>query len=174
MYLAVMSSHLGQLGRRFLPDNARLLPSGGATNIPTFLALLGGQLDVVVLLDGNAQRQRIDNAIASGKLNASRIYSVDEFVRVSGADIEDLFEPAEYLELYNATFAKSLRVRDLKGNDRIVKRIARKEGRDFDHGRVAAHFLIAQSGVIPALSTATINRFDAVLGALADALPAVP
>lgn len=174
LYLAVMSTNLAQLGRSSLPDNARLLPSGGATNIPTFLALLGGQLDVVVLLDGNAQRQRVDNAIASGKLHASRIFSVDKFVNVPGADIEDLFEPAEYLTLYNATFTRSLKEKDLKGGDRIVKRIARKEGRDFDHGRVAAHFLMTQGSVIPTLSAATIDRFDAVIGALSNALPAVP
>jgi len=174
LYLAVMSTNLGRLGRISLPANARLLPSGGATNIPTFLALLGGQLDVVVLLDGNAQRQRIDNAIMSGKLNASRVFSVDKFVSVPGADIEDLFEPAEYLALYNATFARSLKAKDLKGSDRIVKRIARKEGREFDHGRVAAHFLMTQGTVIPALSAATIDRFEAVLGALSNALPAVP
>jgi hypothetical protein len=169
-----MSTNLGRSGRNSLPDNARLLPSGGATNIPTFLALLGGQLDVVVLLDGNAQRQRIDNAIVSGKLNASRVFSVGKFVSVPGADIEDLFEPAEYLALYNATFARSLKAEDLKGSDRIVKRIARKEGRDFDHGRVAAHVLMTQGSVIPALSAATIDRFEAVIGALSNALPAVP
>jgi len=83
-----------------------------------FLALLGGQLDVVVLLDGKAQRQRIDNAIAAGELSASKV-CIDSFVGVPGADIEDLFEPAEYLALYNATFGARLKLKDLKGNDRI-------------------------------------------------------
>lgn len=174
LYLTVMSTNLGRLSRKTIPDNARLLPSGGATNIPTFLALLGGQLDVVVLLDGNAQRQRIDHAIASGKLSASRIFSVDKFVSVPGADIEDLFEPEEYIALYNATFKTSLKAKDMKGSDRIIKRIARKEGRDFDHGRVAAHFLMTQDRVIPTLSAATIDRFEAVIGALSNALPSIP
>lgn len=174
LYIAVMSSHLGHLGRRSLPDNVRLLPSGGATNIPTFLALLGGQLDVVVLLDGKAQRQRIDNAIVSGRLSENRVFSVDKFVSVPGADIEDLFEPAEYLALYNATFARSLKAKDLKGSDRIVKRIARKEGHEFDHGRVAAHFLMNQVALIPGLSVATLDRFEAVIGTLSDALPVAP
>jgi hypothetical protein len=174
LYLAVMSAHLEELGRNSLPDNARLLPAGGATNIPTFIALLGGQLDVVVLLDGNAQRQRIDNAIVSGKLNATRVFSVDNFVDTPGADIEDLFQPAEYVSLYNATFGKSLVVEELTGSDRIIKRIARKEGDDFDHGRVAAHFLMNQGSVIPALSVDTIGRFESVILALSNALPAVP
>lgn len=174
LYLSVMSSHLGRLGRSALPESARVLPSGGATNIPTFLALLGGQLDVVVLLDGNSHRQRIDNAIAAGKLNASRVFSLDKFTNVPGADIEDLFEPGEYVALYNATFQRSLKVKDLKGSDRIVKRIERKEGNAFDHGRVAGQFLMTQGDVLPQLSVATLERFDVVIRTLANALPTVP
>lgn len=174
LYLAIMSSHLGKLGRSAVPDNVRWLPSGGATNIPTFLALLGGQLEVVVLLDGNAQRQRIDNAIASGRLDASRVLSVDRFAKIAGADIEDLFEPAEYVNLFNATFQRTLKVKDLKGKDRIVQRIERKEGRQFDHGRVAAQFLMDQVSVIPTLSDDTIGRFEAILTAIAEALPSAP
>jgi predicted ATP-dependent endonuclease of OLD family len=174
IYLSVMSSHLGSIGRTSLPDNCRLLPAGGATNIPTFLALLGGQLEVVVLLDGNAQRQRIDNVIAAGRLSASRVLSLDKFAEIVGADIEDLFTPAEYLTLYNATFTRSLKEKDLKGSDRIIKRIARKEGKDFDHGRVAAYFLMDQAKLIPTLSDTTISRFEAVITALSNALPPVP
>jgi len=174
LYLAIMSAHLGRFGRTSFPENVRLLPSGGATNIPTFLALLGGQLDVVVLLDGNAQRQRVDNAIAAGRLNASRVFSVEKFVSVAGADIEDLFEASEYVALYNTAFQRSIRLKDLKGSDRIVKRISRKEGKDFDHGRVAAHVLMDQDNILPTLSTATIDRFEAVIRALSNALPPVP
>jgi hypothetical protein len=39
---------------------------------------------------------------------------------------------------------------------------------------VAAHFLMDQANVIPTLSTTTIDRFEAVIDALASALPAVP
>jgi hypothetical protein len=162
------------MGRASLPENCRLLPAGGATNIPTFLALLGGQLEIVVLLDGNAQRQRIDNAIAAGRLSASRVLTLDQFAGTASADIEDLFEPAEYLMLYNATFKRALTIKNLKGDDRIVKRIARTEGKEFDHGRVAAHLLLNQGQVLPTLSEATLGRFESLTKALSDALPAVP
>ncbi len=171
VYLSVMSSYLGGKKRKTLPSSARLLPAGGATNIPTFLALLGGQLDVVVLLDGKAPRQKIDNAIASGKLSASRVLSIERFANVAGADIEDLFEPMEYLSLFNEVFGKAYKLKDLQGDDRIVKRIARKYGREFDHGRVAAHFLQNQVQILQALSADTFNRFEAVIGALDSALP---
>jgi hypothetical protein len=174
VYLTIFSSYLARANRASLPENCRLLPAGGATNIPTFLALLGGDLDVVVLLDGNAQRQKIDNVIAAGRLNASRVLSIDNFCTVQGADIEDLFSPAEYLQLYNATYGASLDESDLTGDDRIVKRIRRKIGHEFDHGRVAGHFLLNQEKALGALATTTIARFEALIAALVKALPPIP
>lgn len=173
IYLTVMSTHLGALGRTTFPANARLLPAGGATNIPTFIALLGGKLDMVVLLDGKAQRQKIDRAIAEGRLKANNVLSVEQFCSVAGADIEDLFSPDEYLFIYNAALGKSVKIGALKGVDRIVKRIERLEG-EFDHGRVAAHFLANQAQMIGTLSTDTIKRFENSIAALVSALPPVP
>jgi hypothetical protein len=170
IYLSVMSSHLASISRASLPDNVRLLPCGGATNIATFIALLGTQLDVVVLLDGNAQRQRIDNAITEGRLAAHHVLSIDQFSTVKGADIEDLFSDEEYLKLYNATFKRSLK--EVDGKDRIIKRIERTEQHSFDHGQVAAYFLAHQTEFIPTLSPDTVSRFEAAIKALATALPA--
>lgn len=171
IYLTVLSSHLKAATRPSLPESARLLPVGGVSSIPTFLALLGQQLDVVVLLDGDSPRQKIENAIAMKRLEASRVLSIDKFCTVKGADIEDLFTVDEYLKLYNGTFSKSLKKNDLPGDDRIVKRIARKEGGDFDHGRVAGYFIANQSEVLSKLSTETLGRFEALIASLAKALP---
>lgn len=170
VYLTAISSHLASLGRRSLPSDARLLPAGGATNIPTFIALLGTKLDVVVLLDGNAQRQKIESAIVDGRLASSRVFSLEQFCDVKGADIEDLFSEDEYLALYNATLSKTVTPQSIPGTDRIVKRIARSEG-DFDHGRVAAYFLSHQHEIVPSLSAQTVDRFERVIGALVGALP---
>lgn len=170
IYLMAFSSHLGSHGRATFPTNCRLLPAGGATNIPTFIALLGGKLDIVVLLDGKAQRQRIDAAIAQGRFKASNVLSVEQFCQVKGADIEDLFEPDEYLAIYNGAMKKSLKAKDLKGQDRIVKRIERADG-EFDHGRVAAHFLSHQHEIVPTLSAETLKHFEDAIAALVKALP---
>lgn len=171
IYLATISGHLEQAGQAFLPADCRLIPAGGATNIPTFLALLGTQLDVVVLIDGNTSDQRIRSSIAAGRVQEARIISLDTFSSVTGADIEDLFTPEEYLALYNATFTKSLKEAELKGKDRIVKRIERKEG-PFDHGVVAAHFLRNLDASLARLSDETLERFSKVIEALVAALPA--
>jgi len=171
IYLSVLSSHMNSLGRTSLPETARLLPAEGATKISTFIALLGGKLKVVVLIDGEAQRQQIDKAVALGRLESKRVLSVDQFCSVKGGDIEDLFEPSEYLDLYNATFKKAHKIKDLKGTDRIIKRLERLEGTEFNHGRVASHFLSNQTTIIPRLSPDTLSRFESLISALTQALP---
>lgn len=170
IYLTTISGQLELRGKAFLPTDCRLIPAGGATNIPTFLALLGTQLDVVVLIDGNTSDQRIQNSIAAGRIQQARIISLDTFSSVTGADIEDLFTPEEYLALYNGTYSKSLNLTNLKGRDRIVKRIERKEG-TFDHGVVAAHFLRNLDASLADLSEDTVERFSKVIEALVSALP---
>ncbi|MGJ9414252.1 ATP-dependent endonuclease [Aeromicrobium sp. CF4.19] len=170
IYLTAISGHLTTNGRPGLPTDSRLIPAGGATNIPTFLALLGTHLDVVVLIDGNTSDQRIQNSIATGRVKDARILSVAKYCNVPGADIEDVFEPQEYLDLYNATYGKQIKLTTLKGKDRIVKRIARAES-EFDHGEVAAHFLRNLDPSLVALSPGTLDRFESLIQAISAALP---
>lgn len=172
IYLSTISDHLSSLGRASIPETARLLPAGGATNIPTFLALLGGQLDVVVLLDGSSDKQKIENTIKRGRLDAARVISLDSFATPSTPDIEDLFEPGEYLAFYNEAYGASLKLSDLTGKDRIVARITRKIGNEFNHGHVAAVFLRNLDKSIKSLSDPTLERFEKVIDALVKALPA--
>jgi AAA ATPase domain len=170
IYLTAISGHLTSTGKPGLPMDCRLIPAGGATNIPTFLALLGTHLDVVVLLDGNTSDQRIQHAIAVGRVKETRILSIADYCTIPGADIEDLFEAQEYLDLYNATYRKKTKTAALKGSDRIVKRIARAE-QEFDHGEVAAHFLRNLEESLAALSPATIDRFEALIATITAVLP---
>jgi len=74
------------------------------------------------------------------------------------------------LDLYNKTFGKKHTLADLTGQDRIVKRIERKDGQ-FDHGLVAAYFLRNLTTSLQALSGATLDRFENLTKALAAALP---
>ena len=110
IYLTMVSQHLQSLGRHHLPVDCRLLPAGGSTNIPTFIALLGTKLDFVVLLDGNTDRQRIESTIAKGRLEAANVLDLSSFSTVAGADIEDLFTPGEYLQFYNGEFGSRSRL----------------------------------------------------------------
>jgi predicted ATPase len=170
IYLTMLSQHLGSLSRTVLLDDCRLLPAGGATNIPTFIALLGTKLDIVVLLDGNSPRQRIESTITQGRLDAANILDLSTFSTVKGADIEDLFTAGEYLSFYNGTYKKSLKVADLTGSDRITKRIARHSG-EFNHGEVSAYFLRNLDASLKSLSDGTLARFEDVITAINAALP---
>jgi predicted ATPase len=174
VYLTTVSDRLESEGRTHLAPTTRLLPAGGASSIPTFIALLGTQLDIVVLLDGNTDRQRIDNAIAQGRLSETRVIDLTNFSAVTGADVEDLFEPSEYLPFYNGAFKAKLKLTELSGKDRIVKRIERKIGTEFNHGVVAAYFLKDLDSSLNSLSPATFDRFEKVIEAINAALPALP
>lgn len=170
IYLSMISQHLKGQSRKFLDEQARLLPAGGATNIPTFIALVGAQLDVVVLLDGGSPHQKIQNTIARGRLDQSKVIDIAKFSTVPGADIEDLFTPDEYIKLYNGTYGTRLKESDLTGKDRIVNRIARKKG-DFNHGEVSAYFLRNLDKSLASLSPETLDRFETLIEAINKALP---
>ncbi|MFD4977659.1 ATP-dependent endonuclease [Streptomyces sp. NPDC058424] len=50
-YLTLISDFLKEAGRTHLDDRWRILPAGGATNIPAFVALIGTSLQATVLID---------------------------------------------------------------------------------------------------------------------------
>ena len=171
IYISTISDHLEGESRSHLPVGTRLLPAGGASNIPTFIALIGNHLDIVVVLDGNTNHQKVENAISKGRLDHSKILKLDNFCSTHGADIEDMFEPTEYLALYNSTFGESIALSDLVGTDRIVKRIERFKGAEFNHGVVGAYFLRNLDASLVALSSTTYGRFEKLIEAINAALP---
>ena len=126
--------------------------------------MLGGHLDVTVLLDSRREgHQRLNRLTTEGQLAKNRIILVGELLGRKLGDLEDLFEAPEYLELYNRAFKSTVKEADLKGDDPIVARIARHLGVDrFDHGRPADVFLRQRDELLPKLSEATLKRFEAL------------
>src|SRR5438874_1028882 len=134
-----MNPRSASTGLTSLDPQWSIVPVGGADLIPTFVALLGHHLKVTVLVDSRKEgNQRLDRMAKDGYLEKQRIILIGEVLGRKTGDIEDLFQVDEYLGLYNKAFGKSIKPKDLKGNDPIVARIARHEGVDrFDHGRPA-------------------------------------
>jgi hypothetical protein len=130
--------------------------------IPTFVALLGHHLKVTVLVDSRKEgNQRLERMAKDGYLEKQRIILVGDVLGRRTGDIEDLFEDNEYLALYNKAFGKTLKARDLKGNDPIVRRIARHEAVErFDHGRPADVLLRERDAILSKLSEETLARFE--------------
>ena len=55
IYLTIMSQLCAATGRAQLDDGWRVLPAGGATNIATFVSLIGPHLDITVLADAGTK-----------------------------------------------------------------------------------------------------------------------
>lgn len=174
-YLTVVSDHIRALGRAGLDARWRMLPAGSASNIPTFVALVGRSLDVTVLIDGSTRSsvQKLANLADKGYLSNKRLFLTDQFTTVSGSDIEDLFTPSDYLTLYNGAFGAQIEVDDLSGSDRIVGRIGRFLGGEFsEHGRPAEYLLRNRDNILPSLSKTTIDNFETLFIAINDTLTA--
>jgi len=162
-YLRVVSDHLATTPGRIALDPAwSLVPVGGADAVPTFVALLGNHLKVTVVLDSRKEgNQRLSRLVNDGYLAKRRIILIGDIVQKKLADIEDLFAPEEYLDLYNQAFGASIRVSDLSGSDPIVTRIARHLGVDrFDHGKPADVLLRNRDSILPTLTDDTFSRFE--------------
>lgn len=165
-YLRSLSDHLIKKGREGLSDRWRIIQSGGATNMPTFVSLLGDKLDVTLFMDGSSRSLgKIENLVKGKALEKGRLLVTDNYTGIEGSDIEDMFAPAEYVKLYNKAFGTSLKVKELTGKDRIVARIGRAVGIPFtEHGKPADILLRDPFGekFLASLSDTTLQRFESL------------
>lgn len=162
-YLRIISDHLATLANRTSLDPAwSIVPVGGADAVPTFVALLGNHLKLTVILDSRKEgHQRLNRLASDGYLAKRRIILIGDILLRKLADVEDLFSPEEYLDLYNQAFNASIRALDLTGSDQIVTRIARHIGVErFDHGKPADVLLRNRDSILPKLSEETLSRFE--------------
>jgi predicted ATPase len=161
-YLKIISDFLADRTRTHLDPKWSIVPVGGADLIPTFVALLGNHLQITVLVDSRkGGHQRLQGMAKDGYLEQQRIILVGDIISKKAADIEDLFEVQEYLDLYNQAFSKNIKQTDLSGADPIVTQIARYHGIErFDHGRPADVLLRERDNVISRLSEQTLHRFE--------------
>jgi len=163
IFATLLSSKCLDTDRTGLDERWRLLPAGGATNIPTFVSLIGPHIDVTVLVDSDTKgMQRVTGMIERGLLESQRLIHVSSAVNNRNADIEDLFSEDEYLQLFNKTFDTDHQTSDLPPGDRITKRLQELNG-GYDHGRVAETLLRNQDTTI---TDATLYRFAALFEAI--------
>ncbi len=162
-YLQVISDYFKNDGKReFLNEKWSFVPVGGVDLVPTFVALLGNHLDVTVVIDSQkGGNQKLKKIVEQGILKANKIITIGAILRLTEADIEDLFDPKEYLELYNIAFSGNIMLNELNGSDPIVRKIARHLGIErFDHGKPADLFLRKRDEILPRLSNTTFDHFE--------------
>ena len=171
-YFQVIGEHLKSLGRTGLDDRWSLLPVGGITKVPTFLALLGQHLDVTVLVDAGNETAQISNLVTRGFLDKKRFITPAQVTGTKMADTEDLFTVDDYLNLYNTSVGGTpLTGAELVGTDRLLQRIERARG-DFDHGVPAEYLLRNRDTVVPSLDPTTLDNFEKLFELVNAALPA--
>lgn len=159
-YLDVISRHLRDNEREGLDERWRILPAGGASNVPAFVTLLGRKIAVTVLLDSGTEGSgRVEAAITANRIDGKRVVFVGEVLQQQHSDIEDLFTPGDYLGLYNAAFGKRHKVGNLPNHaDRIIKRLESLDGK-FDHWR-PAEALLRDPAAVGRLSATTLDNFE--------------
>jgi predicted ATP-dependent endonuclease of OLD family len=161
-YIIAISDYLNDNDRTGLRDEWTLVPVGGADLIPTFVALLGVHLDLTIVIDARKEgNQKLSNLSKKGYLKSKRIITLNEITGSQLADIEDLFEPQDYLLLYNDAFGQKHKLEDLVGSDQIVNKIARLEGIErFNHGKPADIFLRNRDKYLDSLSENSLSSFE--------------
>jgi hypothetical protein len=171
VYLQRMTEFLDSVGKTGLDPRLAMIPVGGHTNMPAFVALLGRRLKVSALIDGANTQSKLQRVRAAAKDNqvpeSAIVTCSDVGLGVPGtADIEDLFHVDDYLWLYNRAFGTSLKAKDLaKTGEPIVKRIEAVVG-GFDHAEPAHALTANRAEFFKSVKPETVTRFEALFGLL--------
>lgn len=169
LYLSILSSILESEKREGLKESITIVPIGGMDKVASFISLLrGSKLNIVCLLDSFSDqkgKQRIDDLIKIKIIRDRNVRYFDEFVKTTNgkADIEDLFEKTEYLDMFNNAFAefKNFSVTDLDSKlPNILQQINKLISKDhFNHYR-PANQMAKMSVDSKYFSKDTLNRFE--------------
>ncbi|MCD4812391.1 AAA family ATPase [bacterium] len=169
LYLSILSSILESEKRECLKENITIVPIGGMDKVASFISLLrGSKLNIVCLLDSFSDqkgKQRIDDLIKIKIIKDRNVRYFDEFIKTSNdkADIEDLFEKSEYLDMFNKAFIEfeDFVVTDLDGKlPNILQQINKLISKNhFNHYR-PANQMAKMSVDSKYFSKNTLNRFE--------------
>jgi predicted ATPase len=171
--LTHLSAVLTAKGMEGLDESVTIVPAGGLDKVTSFVSLLrGSKLNIACLLDtftDQKGKRRLDDLVSEKIIREKQIMFFDKFASVGDvADLEDLFEPQEYLDLFNAAFSgevATIRLDQLLAGQRILPQINRLMGRDrFNHYRPARILVSSQHETT--LSEATLRRFEAAFKAV--------
>lgn len=137
--------------------------------MPAFVALLGRRLKVSALVDGdrtNAKLARIKAAAQHNGVDESRIVVCSDVTGTTNADIEDLFDPDDYLRLYNWAFAANVKASDLADTSQpVIKRITDLKG-EFNHALPAHALTDRREEFFASIKPKTIEQFKALFTAV--------
>ena len=177
LYLQTLSAVLQRRGQRGLSTDWTITPVGGATNVPTFVALIGAQtkLNVAVLIDFQKKdQQTIENLYKGKLLKKNQVLTFADFAGASEADIEDMFDPEFYMKLVSGEFGVSLKLSQLSStHPRILQRLEKRFEKHplpkhtlFNHYRPARYLSENIGSLETELVDETLDRFQRAFDAL--------
>jgi hypothetical protein len=169
IYLQILDQVVRSKGKNGLDPRWVIVPVGGADKLSTFVSLLGGnQLNIVAMIDSEKNIQRLKNLLENALLRPENLLRVGEFTGAKEADIEDIFDPSFYLELFNKTYGGKLpspiSLTDIQtGSPRIIKRIEEyvKQhgvGQVINHYDPAVYLLTNQATLTLKIDEKTMER----------------
>lgn len=181
LYLQALSQVLESQGRTGLREDITIVPTGGLDKVATFVSLLGASgLEIVVLHDfcGHPE-QKLADLIKKNIVKQKFVTNPSRFRNLSklgqdglASDIEDLFSPTLYLDLFSKAFSKKLPKpiieSDLPPADRVIGRIdlyLKKNGISLRTSGGFNHYLVAHymiSNPPSTYDTETLDRFEAM------------
>ncbi|MFI6218569.1 ATP-dependent nuclease [Nocardia brasiliensis] len=163
-YCTIISRYLKSLGRRGLHDSWRIRPIGDWTDITASAALLGHNFDVTILTNASVPGLRdLSHPKLRTLLSQKRIVTIQQITGTEQTDIEDLFEPSDYLMLYNRATRARLRPNQLPPGAGIVDRITKARGATFiERSEVADLLLHDRLKAVTKLRAVTLANFEAL------------
>ena len=177
LYIQTVSEYLKVRGLEGLSEDWTITPVGGSDKVPTFVALIGAQtnLNVVVLIDyQHRDRQVVENLYKRKLLDRRHVITYADFTLEDEADVEDMFDPDFYLSIVNDVYGSSISESDISiGHPRIVRRLEKyfsdnpltSEER-FNHYRPAKYLAENISSLESQLSDVVLQRFQRVFDRL--------
>jgi predicted ATPase len=160
-YLATMSEHLAARGRESLDPRWQLTSVGASGQLGGLLSLLGNSAGVTVL-EGTASSARTQ-AADDRPPGPHRVVAISRGEGTGGADLEDLFERSEYLDLCRAAFGAA--VDGLASHEGISARAQLESalGRNADPAGPARALLREKARFLERTSEATVARFEGLI-----------
>ncbi len=169
LFLSTLSNILESENRIGLKENITIVPVGGLDKVATFISLLrASNLNIFCLLDSfknQKGRQKLEDLVKQKIIKEKNIRFYHEFVTTSNgqAEIEDLFEKTEYLDMFNKAFEEytDIKIEDLdKSITNIVNQINKAINKEhFNHYRPA--YKLVQMGVDASyFAEDTLTRFE--------------
>lgn len=175
-YLTVMGDLLRAEGGRALDPRWNVIPVGGASGIPTILALLGTtDVSATVLMDGPAgARGAVEELVNRGAISADHIVPLTDITGTLDADVEDLFDSKWYVALLEESGGPKVSHRKLTGKRflrkpprrRIVHQAETVIGGTYDRFQPAGHLLRHRSQVLSSVDAETKKRFQQLIDRL--------